>query len=156
MSSNSLEIISNLLSFSDLKFNSIQDCPRPILTYYSGFLPVTKQARHLLSVVKLTGWVSPEIDRKILGSIYKKDPQATHDICCIYKKETSKQIRLLFDFQIKTNDINAKNIGFFLAQAMIKCQSNDVNYLLEERSYKFWREIAAVKLLFLDRSAKLL
>ena len=156
MSHNNLKPISNLLSFSDLSFNLGQDCPRPILTCYSGILPATKQARHLLSVVKLTGWISSEVDRKILASIYKKDAQATHDICCIYKKEKSKQIKLLFNFQIKTNDINAQKIGQFLAQAMINCQANNVKYLLEERSDKFWKEISSVKLLSVDRLAKFL
>lgn len=155
MSHNNLEPISKSLSFSDLSFNLIQDVPRPILRYYSGILPATKQARHLLSVVKLTGWASPEFDPKILDLIYKKTPEATHDICCLYKKEKSNKIRLLFNFQINTNDINAQEVVRFLAQSMINYQGENAKYLLEKRYDKFWREFSFVKLLSIDRLAEL-
>jgi hypothetical protein len=143
------------LAKANWSFKIIPEVPRPILIYWIGYLSATQEARHMLSLTKLTGWKDSETQKKKIILPEQADPRATHDFSAVYQKvDECDTTRILFRFQIESNDKIATQIAHTLAEAMNNCRLQDKKYLLDSRYADLWQEIASIELRNLQQSAQ--
>lgn len=145
---NSIMRITPPLAEANWEFRLVSPVISPLLVSWMGYLSATKQARHLITCTKLTGWK----DQQLAG--FKPDKfasETTHDFLAVYQKVhwQNQQVQL-FRFQIHNNDSVAKEITKTLATAMINCPELYSRYVLEPRYDYLWQDIAEVKLKTLD------
>ncbi len=130
------------------KFKLYDNIPRPILLIWQGKLPIIKEKIYLLSVLKLTGWVSGKIDQKIINQVTRKQPELTHEITCLYQSlvNQAEAVTTLFSFQMQTNDETAKELSQYLAKVLLNCNSESSQFLLDKHYHQFWYDLASLKL----------
>ncbi len=119
----------------------------PMLSYYSGYLPPTRQVRHLIIATKLTGWQSSEFSERptILPEQFKT--KTTHDFSAVYQlSEQLMTSKVLFRFQICSNDHTAQELAQFLVDIMQLTILSDARYLVSDDYQDFWAGIAGVQL----------
>jgi hypothetical protein len=144
------------LSKANWPFKLLEEVPRPMLVYWMGYLPATKEAIHMLSLTKLTGWKDPETEKKKIIAPEKINPRSTHDFSAIYQTiDDLGKINILFRFQIESNDTSASQIAHSLAESMKNCYLQDKKYLLNSRYDSFWAEIASIELRNLQQSDRI-
>lgn len=147
-----------LLSSNNLlnnkKFKLCKNVPRPILLTWQGILPIIKEKIYILSILKLTGWVSSDIDQKLLDQIERKHPESTHEITCLSQDLVNKSetVTTVFSFQMQANDEIAKQLSQYLASVILNCHPQSSKFLLSSYYSQFWYDLASLKLLEINPS----
>lgn len=133
-------------------FSSCTELQPPVLQQWSGVLDATVSLKHLLRVVKLTGWEAPNPEGRYTPA-FRAFPRASHEIHSFYEsKATPNHQRLLFRVHLAATDEVAKQAGKYLANMMKSLQPQQghrlVRYNLESYRRLFWAEML---LLYLTR-----
>lgn len=135
------------LQSNSWQFKRIEKIALPMLSYYSGYLPATRQVRHLIIMTKLTGWQSPEFSDHQMIVPEKFEPKTTHDFSAVYQlSEQLTASKVLFRFQIYSNDRTAQELVQFLVDIMKQTILSDARYLMSDDYQDFWAGIAGIQL----------
>lgn len=133
-------------------FQSCTELKIPVIQQWYGKLNAAPSLRHLLRVVKLTGWEGVSDDKRKVAP-FRSFPEASHEIHSFYESDKAPgQQRLLFRFQFICTDQVAKRAGNHLATMMKSLPSQQGHRLVRptRESYRqlFWAEMLD---LYLDK-----
>ncbi|MEB3224275.1 MAG: hypothetical protein VKJ86_00555 [Synechococcus sp.] len=126
----------------------------PFLKGWQGEIEQLPKYQYLLTVVKLTGWAAPTLNQVTLDVPVKLNSVTTHEISCFFQTP-SRTIKLLFNFQVRTNDKSATRLAHSLSTGIMNSKATEIQYLTNVRLADFWAGIAAIKLASLDANAKI-
>lgn len=128
-------------------FKSSKNLTPPLILYYSGILPATPSLRHLLLVSQLKGTDTESLGNQSMPRPRMFDYKASHDFTMLYSQGNGFQDRdLLFHFQISSSDITAKQLAYFLVEAVSHAKENDRVYLGDRQHQHFWTDLVKTKL----------
>jgi hypothetical protein len=128
-------------------FKASKNLTFPLILYYSGTLSATPSLRHLFLVSQLQGTDKESLGNKSMPHPCLFDHKASHDFTMLYAQTSYSQRRdLLFHFQISGSDITAKQLTYFLVEALSHAKEDDQAYLGDHRRRHFWADLAITKL----------